>query len=89
VKTFLRLIVAVAWFAVVLWSAETFLIQAKRKKDWGKVGIAVLSATTVAGSLLILMPERVFFRVYTTDLGFALALISAVVILALLMSRWT
>jgi hypothetical protein len=79
-ESFLGLIVTLAWFAVVLWGAETLVIHAKRKKDWGKVGIAALSAATVAGPFLILMPNQVFLGINTLGLGTVLAIISGVAI---------
>ena len=57
-EVYLGGIVAHAWFALVIWGAANLVVQAKRKNDWEKVGIAVLSATTVAGPLLFLMPEH-------------------------------
>jgi hypothetical protein len=81
-EVFLGSLVILAWFAVVVWGAANLVIQAKRKDDWGKVGIAVLSATTVAGPMLFLMPEHVFFGIHTIGFGAVLALVSAFVILA-------
>jgi hypothetical protein len=79
-ETILGAIIVLVWFAIVIWGVASLVIQAKRKNDWGKVGIAALSATTVAGPLLFLSPEHVFFGVHTIGLGFVLALISAIVI---------
>jgi hypothetical protein len=61
--------------------------RSERKSDWGKVGIAVLSATTIAGPLIFLMPEHVFFGIHTIGFGGVLALISVFVIFAAIMGR--
>jgi len=79
--------VVLAWFVVVIWGAANLVIEAKRKSDWGKVGIAVLSATTIAGPLIFLMPEHVFFGIHTIGFGGVLALISVFVIFAAIMGR--
>jgi hypothetical protein len=50
-EVFLGGMVILAWFALVIWGAANLVVQAKRKNDWEKVGIAALSATTVAGPL--------------------------------------
>ena len=78
------LLILGAWVAIVLWGAAYLIIQAKRTKNWDKVGIAVLSATTVAGPLLTLMPEHVFLGVHTIGLGYILAIFSAIAIVALI-----
>jgi hypothetical protein len=80
-------LVVLAWFAVVTWGAASVVIDAKRKNDWGEVGIAVLSATTVAGPLFTLIPDHVLFGIHTVGLGFVLALISAFVIFAAVAGR--
>jgi hypothetical protein len=80
-ETFLGVIVILAWFAVVIWGATSLVIRARRTKDWEKVGTAALSAATVAGPLLIFIPEHVFFGVHTMGLGFVLTIISALAIL--------
>lgn len=82
-ETFLGAIILIAWFAIIIWGAARLIIQAKRTKDWEKVGIAALSAAAVAGPLLFLMPEQVFFGVHTMGLGAVLAIISAFAIFAL------
>jgi hypothetical protein len=74
--------VILAWIAVVIWGTANLAIRAKRRNDWGEVGIAALSATTVAGLLLFLMPDQVFFGIHTLGFGAALALISGFVIFA-------
>jgi hypothetical protein len=79
-ETFLGVIVVLVWFAIVIWGAGSLVIQAKLKHDWEKVGVAAVSATTVAGPLLVLPPDRVFFNVHTFGLGFVLALISGFMI---------
>jgi hypothetical protein len=81
-EVFLGGMVILAWFALVIWGAANLVVQAKRKNDWEKVGIAALSATTVAGPLLFLMPERIFFGIHTVGFGAVLALISGFVIFA-------
>jgi hypothetical protein len=80
-EIFLGVIIVLAWFAVVIWGAAILVIQAKRTNNWEKVSIAALSATTVAGPLLVFIPEHVFFGVHTKGLGFVLAIISAFAIL--------
>jgi hypothetical protein len=81
-EVFLGGMVILAWFALVIWGAGNLVVQAKRKNDWEKVGIAALSATTVAGPLLFLMPEHIFFGIHTIGFGAVLALISGFVIFA-------
>lgn len=77
------MLVILAWFAIVIWGAAKLVIQAKRKRDWEKVGVAVLSAITVAGPLLTLMPDHVFFgNMHTMGLGYVLAILGAFVIFA-------
>jgi uncharacterized membrane protein YcjF (UPF0283 family) len=88
-EVFLGGIIALAWFAVVIWGAVSLVIQAKRKNDWETVGVATVSATTVAGPLLVLSPEHVFFGVHTIGLGFVLAAISGLVIWAYASTRST
>jgi uncharacterized membrane protein YhaH (DUF805 family) len=86
-EIFLGAMIILAWLAIIIWGAAALVIQAKRRKDWGKVGIAALSATTVAGPLLTLMPEHDLpFGGQTMGLGFILAIISAVTILACCMA---
>jgi hypothetical protein len=72
--------IVAAWFAVVIWGAANLTIEAARKNDWGKVGVAVLSAATIAGPLLFVMPEHVFFGIHTIGLGAVLALVSGATI---------
>jgi hypothetical protein len=86
-EVLLGAMVVLAWFAVVIWGAANLVIEAKRKNDWEKVGIAVLSAATVGGPLLFLMPEHVFFGIHTMGFGGVLALISAFVIFASIMRK--
>ena len=81
-------LIFLGWFAVVIWGATNLVIDARRKNDWGKVGIAVLSATTVAGPLLFLMPDHVFFGGHTIGLGAVLAFISGLAIFASIMFRF-
>jgi hypothetical protein len=81
-------LIFLGWFAVVIWGATNLVIDARRKNDWGKVGIAVLSATTVAGPLLFLMPEHVVFGIHTIGLGAVLASISGLAIFASIMFRF-
>jgi hypothetical protein len=80
--------IVAAWFAVVIWGAANLTIEAKQKNDWGKVGVAVLSASTVAGPLLFLMPENVFFGIHTIGLGAVLALVSGLTIFAVVIGKW-
>jgi hypothetical protein len=81
--------IILVWFAVVIWGAASLIVQAKRTSDWEKVGIAVLSAATVAGPLLTFIPEHIFFGIHTIGLGIALSFMSAFAIFALLApSRW-
>jgi hypothetical protein len=82
-ETIFGVIIIIVWSAIVIWGAAYLVIQAKRTKDWEKVGIAALSATTIAGPLLTLMPEHIFFGVHTIGLGFVLAITSAFAIFAL------
>lgn len=88
-ETVLGVLVVVAWFAVVIWGAASLVIQAKRKNDWGKVGVAAVSATTVAGPLLFLSPDHVFLGGHTMGLGAVLAILSGLVIGADAYSRNT
>jgi hypothetical protein len=81
-------LIVIAWFAVVFWGAVILILEAKRKNDWDKVSIAVLSAMTVAGPLLTLMPEHVIFGIHTIGLGFVLAVISAFVIAVSAWTKW-
>jgi len=88
-EIFLGALIILGWFAVVIWGAVNLVIDARRKNDWGKVGIAVLSATTVGGPLLLLMPEHVFFGIiHTIGLGAVLASISGLAIFANIMFRF-
>ncbi|TAI65703.1 hypothetical protein [Bradyrhizobium sp. Leo170] len=80
-------LVVIAWIAVVIWGTAILIVEAKRKNDWAKVGIAVLSAMTVAGPLLTLMPEQVFFGIHTIGLGFVLAFVSGFVIFVVALNR--
>ena len=75
-------VLILAWFVVVIWGAANLVVQAKRENDWEKVGIAALSAATVAGPLLFLMPEHIFFGIHTIGFGAVLALISGFAIFA-------
>jgi hypothetical protein len=75
------------WFAIVIWGIANLLIDAKRTKSWEKVGIATLSAATVSGPLLFVMPEHVLFGVHTIGLGAVLAIVSALVIFAAAAAR--
>jgi hypothetical protein len=81
VETAFGLAIIIAWFAVVAWGAVDLVVEAKRVKDWEKVAVALLGATTVAGPLLTLMPDHVFLGIHTIGLGFVLAFISAGAIL--------
>lgn len=86
----LGLTIMIAWLAIVIWGEATLVIRARRGTNWTglqTVGIAALSATTVAGPLLALMPEQVFFGVHTIGLGFLLALVSAFIIAAILLGE--
>jgi hypothetical protein len=51
--------IIIAWFAVVVWGAVSGIVEAKRTKNWEKVQVAALSAATMAGPLLTLMPDHV------------------------------
>ena len=77
----LGLAIIIAWFAIVAWGAVDLVVEAKRVKDWEKVIVALLSATTVAGPLLFLMPEHIFLGIHTIGLGWVLAFISGAAIL--------
>lgn len=81
VEAGLGLAIITAWFAVVAWGAVDLVVEAMRVKDWGKVVIALLSATTVAGPLLFIAPDHVFLGVHTIGLGAILALFSGAAIL--------
>jgi hypothetical protein len=83
-EIFFGVLIILAWLAVVIWGAASLIIQAKQTNDWEKVGIAVLSAVTVAGPLLTFIPDHVFFGGHTQGLGFVLAFISAFSIALLL-----
>jgi hypothetical protein len=87
-EIFLGVLIILAWFAVVIWGAANLVIEARRKNDWGKVGIAVLSATTVAGPLLFLMPDHVFFGGHTIGLGAVLVFVSGLTIFASIIGRF-
>jgi drug/metabolite transporter (DMT)-like permease len=76
--------IVVIWFAVVIWGAASLVNRANQTNDWDRVCIAALSAATVAGPFLLAIPEHIFFEIiYTRDLGYALMLISGLLITAL------
>jgi hypothetical protein len=68
--------IIIAWFAVVVWGAVSGIVEAKRTKNWEKVQVAALSAATIAGPLLTLMPDHVLFGGHTMGLGYILAIAS-------------
>jgi hypothetical protein len=74
-------LIVVAWFAIAIWGATYLFHKAKQNNDWEKVWIAALSGSTVAGPLLFLMPNHIFFGINTIGLGAVLAIISAIAIL--------
>jgi hypothetical protein len=75
-EVFLDLSAVIVWFAVAIWGGASLVVEAKRTKNWEKVHIAAISAATVAGPLLIHMPDQVLLVGRTRGLGAILALAS-------------
>jgi hypothetical protein len=80
-EIFLGLVIIIEWFAIVIWGAASLVLEAKQTKNWEKVWLATISAATVSGPLLTLMPDHVFFGGHTMGLGYILAMLSGGAIL--------
>jgi len=87
ITNILGVIIAVIWLGIVGWGAASLVSGARQTKDWAKVKVATLSAATVAGPLLILMPDyNLPLGGHTMGLGFILAILSVALIIAWLVN---
>jgi hypothetical protein len=73
--------IILGWCGIVIMGAASLVMEALREKDWNRVAICVLTATTVAGPLLVIMPDHEFLGGHTMGLGFVLAILSGFAIL--------
>jgi hypothetical protein len=82
IEVFIGGVIAVMWLGIAIWGAASLISEARQTKSWEKVKVATLSAATVAGPILIMMPDHNLpLGGHTMGLGFILAFVSGAAIL--------
>ena len=88
-EVYLGAALLIAWALVVFWSLAMIAVsawRAHRKRDkweYRSLGIGLLAGAALAGGIsLAVEQERVVFGIHTIGLGFMLALVATLVLLA-------